>query len=75
MKITRRPIKRGMEGSDAGTYYGTNSGAFRALEQLRANDGIGNNADHQLIVAWGQADFSVSGEYREATYRRAHTST
>jgi hypothetical protein len=68
-------MKRGMEGTNAGTYYGTNSGAFRVFEQLRENDGIGNHADYQVIVARRQADFIVSGGYYEGTYRRAHTST
>ena len=75
MKITRRSGKAWDRGSNEGTYCGTDSGAFRVLERLRVNDGIGIHADHQVIVAQGQADFTISGGNNEATYRRAHTST
>jgi hypothetical protein len=59
--------------SNRGTYYGTDSGAFRAFEQLRVNDGTSIHADYQVIVAQEQADVTISGGNNEATYRRAHT--
>lgn len=46
-------------GSNEGTYYGTDSGAFRVLEQLRVNGGIGVHADHQVIVTQGPADVTI----------------
>jgi len=73
MKITRRSSEAWYGGSNEGTYYYADSGAFRVLEQLRVNGDVGVHADHQVIVTQGQADVTISGGNNEATYRRAHT--